>query len=283
MAQAHEKGVGRMRMSFSITPSLSLISPTHRLFLDGHFETNPDYDFTDDPIHMILPYFSVLKAQDMRHSAPAWRSLATWPSQMQTHKADVIRAMHERVQLCQDPQTEFALLRESLGVSRINHILRVHGHTMLQERQVAELFDEVNQRSLERLFPGFTEDSLEQATLSAGQSGIAYKRARDVASPAHLGALTAARLRILDMIQDAATARLLPKQPFVARLAAIIEAATAAYLDALDGAEKPTAPLYLQNAPQAADESWQQTVQGHDATEPVALANAVCVIPGPPA
>ena len=31
-------------------------------------------------------------------------------------KADVIRAMHERVQLCQDPQTEFAL-RESLGVS----------------------------------------------------------------------------------------------------------------------------------------------------------------------
>ena len=32
--------------------------------------------------------------------------------------ADVIRAMHERVQLCQDPQTEFALLREGLGVSR---------------------------------------------------------------------------------------------------------------------------------------------------------------------
>ena len=40
--------------------------------------------------------------------------------------ADVIRAMHERAQLCQDPQTEFAL-RESLGVSRINNILRVHG------------------------------------------------------------------------------------------------------------------------------------------------------------
>ena len=32
-------------------------------------------------------------------------------------KADVIR-VRERVQLCQDPQTEFALLRESLGVSR---------------------------------------------------------------------------------------------------------------------------------------------------------------------
>ena len=30
-----------------------------------------------------------------------------------------IRAKHERVQLCRDPQTEFPLLRESLGVSRI--------------------------------------------------------------------------------------------------------------------------------------------------------------------
>ena len=51
-------------------------------------------------------------------------------------KADVIRAMHERVQLCQDPQTEFALLRESLGVSRTNHILRVQGHTILEEMRI---------------------------------------------------------------------------------------------------------------------------------------------------
>ena len=54
-------------------------------------------------------------------------------------KADVIRARHERVQLCQDPQTEFALLRESLGVSRINHILLLHGHTILQEKRAAEM------------------------------------------------------------------------------------------------------------------------------------------------
>ena len=32
-------------------------------------------------------------------------------------KADVIRAMHQRAQPCQDPQTAFALLRLSLGVS----------------------------------------------------------------------------------------------------------------------------------------------------------------------
>ena len=38
-------------------------------------------------------------------------------------------------------------------------------------KRAAEICDEVGQRSLERLFPGFTEDSLVQATLSAGQSG----------------------------------------------------------------------------------------------------------------
>ena len=38
-------------------------------------------------------------------------------------KADVLQAMHERVQLCHNPQTEFALVRESMGVSRINHNL----------------------------------------------------------------------------------------------------------------------------------------------------------------
>ena len=79
-------------------------------------------------------------------------------------KADVIRAMHERVQRGQDPQTEFALLRESLGVRRINHILQVHGHTILQEQPAAEIYDEVGQRLLERLFPGFAQVSPELDT-----------------------------------------------------------------------------------------------------------------------
>ena len=38
-------------------------------------------------LHWLLtstPYFPVREAQDMRHSAPAWRSLATSPTQMQT-------------------------------------------------------------------------------------------------------------------------------------------------------------------------------------------------------
>ena len=85
--------------------------------------------------------------------------------------------MHERVKLCQDPQTEFALLRESLGVRRINHVLQVHGRNILHDGQAATTF-EVGQRSLERLFPGFTEDSTREAALSAGQSGIGDRKVR---------------------------------------------------------------------------------------------------------
>ena len=67
-------------------------------------------------------------------------------------KADIVHAVHERAQLCQDPQTEFALLRESLGVSRMNHILRTHGHTILEEQRAAVVHGEIGQPSLARLF-----------------------------------------------------------------------------------------------------------------------------------
>ena len=80
-------------------------------------------------------------------------------------------------------------------VSRINHILRVHGHTILEEQSAAAVYDEIGQRSLKQLFPGLTEDSMTQATLSAGQSGFGFKRARDIAAPAHLGAKPRTRVR----------------------------------------------------------------------------------------
>ena len=146
--------------------------------------------------------------------------------------------MHVRVQLCQDPQTECALLRESLVVGHINHILWVHGRAILQEKRAAAIHDEVGQRSLERLFRGFTEESSEQATLSTGQSRIGYKGAQDIAgSSTPCGALTAAEPRIQAMTQDAAVAGLLPK-PLETRLSAIIETATSTYLEALDGEDR---------------------------------------------
>ena len=95
-------------------------------------------------------------------------------------------AVHERVQLYQDPQTEFSLLRGSLGVSRINHILRIHSHTILEEQSVAAVCHEIGQRTLERLFPILTEDGMTQATFSTSQSGIG-SRERETSQPQLIG------------------------------------------------------------------------------------------------
>ena len=66
-------------------------SPSRLLYLMFHPSLLFLYIHFDIPFQStILPYFPVLKAQDMRHSAFASRSLATVPRQMQTH-----------VQLCQ--------------------------------------------------------------------------------------------------------------------------------------------------------------------------------------
>ena len=101
--------------------------------------------------------------------------------------------MRERVQTCQDPQTEFALIRAGLGDSSVNHIFMVQEHTILEEETAAKTFDEEGLGSLERLYPRFTEDSAEQATLTVGQSGKGCKRSVDVVREAHLGVVIAAR------------------------------------------------------------------------------------------
>ena len=107
-------------------------------------------------------------------------------------KAGVKRATHERVQPCQDPQTEFALQRESQGVSRINHILRVHGHTILQEIRAAEMRNRVQKSARHRGFSTLESPHSNQASLQA-------------------------------VIHDAVLAGLLPKQPLETRFAAVIE------------------------------------------------------------
>ena len=66
------------------------------------------------------------------------------------------------------------------------------------------------------------------------------------------------------MMQNAVMAGLLPNQPLETRFAAIIETATFTYLEALGDEDRATAKLYVQKAAQAADEAWQQTVDGYN-------------------
>ena len=161
--------------------------------------------------------------------------------------------------------------REPWRQSYQPQLASTHGHTILQEKRAAEFYDEVGQRSLERLFRGFTEDSMVQVTLGAGQSGRGCRRARDIAAPAHMGTLIAAKPRIQAMIQDAVLAGLLLQRPLETRLAAAIATDTSANLDALDDEDRATAKLYVQKAAQAAEEAWQQPsgrLQGLSVTNP---------------
>ena len=95
------------------------------------------------------------------------------------------------------------------------------------------------------------------ATLSAKQSGIGFKRARDIAAPAHLGSRPAAKQRIQAMIQDAVWAGLLPEHLPETRLTAVIKTATSTNLSALDDEDQATAKLHVQKAAQGADDAWQ--------------------------
>ena len=65
-----------------------------------------------------------------------------------------------------------------------------------------------------------------------------------------------ARPRFLAMIRGAVAFRLLPEQPLVTRLAVVVQATTATFLEAFDDEDKVITKLCNQKAAQAADEAW---------------------------
>ena len=167
-------------------------------------------------------------------------------------KAGIIRAMHERFQLCQDPQTEFAL-RESLGQPQPastwpHNPSGTAGCGNLRLGWTA---------FLRTPLPGLHGGQFYVSITQRRPVWNRVQRARDIAAPAHLGALIAAKPRFQAMMQNALTAGLLPKTH-----PAVTETATSTHPGALDDEDRATAKLYVQKAVQAADEAWQQIVGG---------------------
>ena len=114
-------------------------------------------------------------------------------------------------------------------------------------------FDEVGIASLELLFPGFTDDITEHASLITTLSRNGCKRTADVARAAHLGALVAARPRIQAMMHDASTARLDSADPLMDRLDLLVQTATTTFTETLDDSQQAAAIRYLQEAALTAD------------------------------
>ncbi len=75
---------------------------------------------------LVLPALELL--------APILPLVATGPAggvrDQLEQKVKVVQAMHERTAICADVQTEHVLCRQSLGIGRVNHVLRVHGHEL---------------------------------------------------------------------------------------------------------------------------------------------------------
>ena len=107
--------------------------------------------------------------------------------------------------------------------------------TILDEESAAKTLNELGMGSLERLFPGFKEDSSQQATLSAGQPGTGCKRSLDVARPGALerGYCIAAR----------PWRRTSGRTTLLTRRNALVENAAAAFLETLDNSERATAHI----------------------------------------
>ena len=162
-------------------------------------------------------------------------------------KVLVVKAMQTRVGICQDVQTEHVLNRQSLGIGRVNHILRVHGDELLQHSEALGCFDTSAREAKDRLFPGLTPESHEQASFGAAVGGLGWRTATDTARPANLAALLQAGPKVRGMAASASRAGLLPAGMLETRLSAKTQTAESGYLAALDEVERVKAEDFLSN------------------------------------
>ena len=117
---------------------------------------------------------------------------------------------------------------QSLGIGRVNHILRVHGHRLAQDSAELQAFDDAARSTADRLFSGLTDESHRQAALSVRLGGLGWRRATDIALPASLAALVAAAPKVKSMAA-AEKAGLLPVGQAGELLAALVQDTTAAF------------------------------------------------------
>ena len=177
-------------------------------------------------------------------------------------KIDVVKAMHTRTAICQDVQTEHVLNRQSLGVGRVNHILRVHGANLLDRSDVLSQFDNLTHDVMDRLFPGLTPESHEQGSLSAAVGGLGWRKASDIARSANLAALLQAGPRVRGMAAATVHAGLLRGGLLESRLDLCTQRVEAAYLRDLDEVERVKAEAFISKVKDAAEEQWRQIVNG---------------------
>ena len=162
-----------------------------------------------------------------------------------------------------------------MGIRRINHILRAHGHALLRNPEQLRGFDAITKTTLDRMFLGLTSSSHEQASLACKVGGLGCQRAVDTALPANLSALVMAVPKIRHMAQAAHNAGLLDEARVQEQLERKLHATKHAFLEGLGELERGCAEAFLGKARAAAEEQWlyYSSGGGSDAVQaPVASA-----------
>jgi hypothetical protein len=180
-------------------------------------------------------------------------------------KVRVVRAMQSKTAICNDVQTEHVLNRQSLGIGRINHILRVHGSDLCQHGEALGWFDTATREAMDQLFPGLTRESHEQASFGAALGGLGWRRASDIARLANLAALLQAGPKVRAMAAATVRAGLLRPDQLEVRLETKIQEIEAAFLGGLDEAERVKGEHYLGMVKNAAQRQWQNIAEGRAA------------------
>ena len=176
-------------------------------------------------------------------------------------KVNVVKGIQAKVAVCADTQTEHVLDRQSLGIGRVNHILRVHGHG-LQGSEAISAFDRAAAEVKDRLFPGLTAESHDQASLAAAYGGLGWRRASDTALPANLGGLVMATPRVRSMAKAMVHAGLLREGQIEGALEERTRLVESAFLSTLDEVERTRAEEFLQRCREAAAEQWDRAEGG---------------------
>ena len=163
-----------------------------------------------------------------------------------SRKAKVVAAMHAKAAVCGDTQVEHVLARQSLGIGRVNHILRVHGAELAGLEGCLEPFDRSAAAAQARSFLGVTEESFDQAALGVSAGGMGWRRAVDQAAGAQTAAMTAADPAIREMISGAARAGLLGEETALEAWMVWKQKVRGAYVADLEGEEKDLAAAHLE-------------------------------------
>ena len=185
-------------------------------------------------------------------------------------KTRIVDTMVRRIALCQDAQVELTLQRSCLGISKVNHLLRVSGTELAREENALLAYDNAQLHGLRRLVPGLTDNGAEQAMRAAGLGGVGLLRAQRHAAAANLASLVLARPKVADLADACGLAGLLPAGDLVSELDRQIRAATDMVREQLRDEERASLDKLLCEASRRADEDWKSLCSGRRGTQDLA-------------